>query len=162
MSSWQYASICSDNGLVPKRQQAIIWTIGGSLLMHICITWPWWMDTFRPEQNGWHFADDIDKLIFLNENFKIVLFWFKFHSSFLPVLTIENISALGWVMINGKIGNKALSEPKDKKPLSTPMKTNPLWIYASLCPNEFTRCLREIWLWFQMCKFQTQIFCIFK
>ena len=28
----------------------------------------WYLNTVRLEQNGWQFADDIDKYIFLNEH----------------------------------------------------------------------------------------------
>ena len=31
------------------------------------------IDTLRPEQNGWHFADNIFKYIFLDENFDILM-----------------------------------------------------------------------------------------
>ena len=36
---------------------------------------------FRPEQNGQHFADDISKLFFLNENFGILIQFFSIKSS---------------------------------------------------------------------------------
>ena len=45
----------------------IIWTNDG-LLTHLCITWPRWVNTLRPRQNGRHFPDDIFRCIFLNEN----------------------------------------------------------------------------------------------
>ena len=31
--------------------------------MNICVTWPWWVNTLRPGQNGRHFPDDIFKCI---------------------------------------------------------------------------------------------------
>ena len=34
-SNWQYINIGSDNGLMPTRQQAIIWTNGGMFYWHI-------------------------------------------------------------------------------------------------------------------------------
>ena len=40
-----------------------------SLMMHRCVTsWPQWVNTLRPTQNGRHFADDTFKCVFLNEN----------------------------------------------------------------------------------------------
>ena len=39
-----------------------------SLLMHIFITRPQWVNTLRPRQNRRHFAEGIFKCIFLNEN----------------------------------------------------------------------------------------------
>ena len=52
-SNWQYISIGSDNGLALARQQAIIWTNDGRLLMHICITQPQWV---KPEYPGIHIS----------------------------------------------------------------------------------------------------------
>ena len=39
--------------------------------MHICVTWPQWVNTLRQSQNDQHFPDDIFKCIFLNENISI-------------------------------------------------------------------------------------------
>ena len=39
-----------------------------SLLKHICVTRPQWVNILRPRQYRRHFADDILKCIFLNEN----------------------------------------------------------------------------------------------
>ena len=39
------------------------------LLTHICVTRLQWVKSLRPEQNGHHFADNIFKCIFLNENY---------------------------------------------------------------------------------------------
>ena len=38
---WQLVIIGSRNGLALIRRQAIIWTNGGLVYWHICITWPW-------------------------------------------------------------------------------------------------------------------------
>ena len=43
-SVMQYSSIDSDNGLAPNRWQTIIWTNEVSLLTHICISWPQWVN----------------------------------------------------------------------------------------------------------------------
>ena len=43
-SNYQYSSIGSDNGLATTRQQAIIW-IMFSLVMHICVIWPQWVNS---------------------------------------------------------------------------------------------------------------------
>ena len=49
------------------------------------------VDTWRPRQNGRHFADDIFKCIFLNENVWISL---KISLKFVPNVRINNIPAL--------------------------------------------------------------------
>ena len=49
------------------------------------------VNTLRPRQNGCHFADDIFKYIFLNENGWIVV---KISLQFVPKGSINNISAL--------------------------------------------------------------------
>ena len=47
-----------------------------SLLTHICVTRPQWVNSFKPKQNGWCFVDGNFKRIFLIENVRIL---FKFH-----------------------------------------------------------------------------------
>ena len=68
---------------IPALVQVMAWCPPGdkplyepmmvSLLMHICITQPQWFNTLRPRQNGWHFADNIFKILYLNENSCILL-----------------------------------------------------------------------------------------
>ena len=64
-------NIGSGNGLVPSGNKPLpglmLTEIYVSHHMHQ-ITRPQWVDTLRPRLNGWHFADDIFKCIFLNEN----------------------------------------------------------------------------------------------
>ena len=54
-----------------------------------------WLSTFRPKQIGRHFADDIFKRIFLNENVEISI---KISPRFVPRDPINNIPALVQVM----------------------------------------------------------------
>ena len=49
------------------------------------------VNTLRPKQNGRHFADDIFKCIFLNENVRISI---KISLKFVPQGPINNIPAL--------------------------------------------------------------------
>ena len=44
-----------------------------SLLRHICVTQPQWVNTLRPGQDGPHVADDNFKCIFLKE--KVQIYW---------------------------------------------------------------------------------------
>ena len=50
-SNWQYTSIGSDNGLVPTRQQAIIWTNDDLVYWGICVTQPQWVKSFSNAVN---------------------------------------------------------------------------------------------------------------
>ena len=54
------------------------------------------LNTLRPRQNGRHFADDIFKCIFLNENVSITI---KISLKFVPKGPINNIPALVQIMI---------------------------------------------------------------
>ena len=66
------------------------------------------LNTLRPRQNGRHFADDIFKCIFLNEN---VWFPFKISLKFVPKGRINNIPALDQIMVWRWPDDKPLSEP---------------------------------------------------
>ena len=63
----------------------------------------------RPRQNGRHFADDIFKRIFLNENIWIPI---KMSPKFGPKGPINNIPALVQIMAWRRPGDKPLSEPR--------------------------------------------------
>ena len=66
------------------------------------------INTLRPKQNGRHFADDIFKRIFLNENEWISL---KISLKFVLQGRINNIPALVQIMAWRRPGDKPLSEP---------------------------------------------------
>ena len=66
------------------------------------------LNTLRPRQNGRHFADDIFKCIFLNENVWISI---KISLKFVPKGPINDISALLQIMAWRHPGDKPLSEP---------------------------------------------------
>ena len=66
-----------------------------SLLTHICVTWPPWVNTQRLTQNGHQLARHIWKCIFLNENFCILI---QISSKFIAKGPIHNMSALVQVM----------------------------------------------------------------
>ena len=72
--------------------------------------WLWLkcVNTLRPRENGRHFADDIFKCIFLNENV-----WIPIRNSvkFVPKGPINNIPALVQIMAWRRPGDKPLSEP---------------------------------------------------
>ena len=65
-------------------------------------------NTLRPRQNGRHFADDIFKCIFLNENVWMPI---KISMKFVPKGPINNIPSLVQIMAWRRPGDKPLSEP---------------------------------------------------
>ena len=67
-----------------------------------------YLNTLRPRQNGRHFADDILKCIFLNENVWISI---KISLKFVPKGPINNIPSLVQIMAWRRPGDKPLSEP---------------------------------------------------
>ena len=70
----------------------------------------WWLpaiNTSRPKWNGQHFADDIFKRIFVNENVWISI---KISLKFVPKGPINNIASLIQIMAWCRPGDKPLSE----------------------------------------------------
>ena len=67
-----------------------------------------WFNTLRPKQNGRHFAEDICKCIFLNENVWMAV---KISLKYIPKGPINNIPALIKIMAWCRSGDKPLSEP---------------------------------------------------
>ena len=66
------------------------------------------INTLRPGQNGRHFADDVFKCIFLDENEWISL---NISLKFVPTGPINNIPLLVQIMAWRRPGDKPLSEP---------------------------------------------------
>ena len=92
-----------------------------SLMMHnmkmLCERFRWILlfytktitfNTLRPRRNERHFADDIFKRIFFNENVWISI---KISLKFVPKGPINNIPALVQIMTWRRSGDKPLSEP---------------------------------------------------
>ena len=88
-----------------------------------------WFNTLRPRQNGRHFADDIFKCIFLNENARISL---KISMKFVPKVRINNISALFQIMAWRRPGDKPLSEPMMVSLLTHICVTRPQWVNSDI------------------------------
>ena len=87
------------------------------------------INTLRPRQNGRHFADDIFKCIFLNENA-----WMPIEISlkFVPEGPINNIPALVQTMAWRRPGDKPLSEPMMVSLLTHICVTRPQWVKPDL------------------------------
>ena len=91
--------------------------------------WHRWsqVNTLRPRQNGRHFADDIFKRIFLNENIWIPM---KISLKFVPKGSIHNIPALVQIMAWRRLGDKPLSEPMMVNLPTHLCVTRPQWVKA--------------------------------
>ena len=81
--------------------------------------------TLRPRQNGRHFADDIFKCFFLNENVWIPI---KTSLKFVPKGPINNIPALVQIMAWRRPGDKPLSEPMMFRLPTHICVTRPQWV----------------------------------
>ena len=79
----------------------------------------------RPRRNRRHFADDIFKCIFLNENEWISL---GISLKFVPKVRINNIPSLVQIMACRRPGNKPLSEPMVVSLLTHICVTRPQWV----------------------------------
>ena len=83
------------------------------------------LNTLRPRQNGRHFADDIFKCIFLNENAWISL---KISLKFVTKVQINDIPSLVQIMARRRPGDKPLSEPMMVSLLTHICVTRPQWV----------------------------------
>ena len=90
------------------------------------------VNTLRPRRNRCHFADDIFKCIFMNEN---VLILIKISLKFTPKGPINNIPALVQIMAWCRPGDKPLSEPMMTISLTHICVTQPWWV-NSLRPGD--------------------------
>ena len=83
-------------------------------------------------QNGCHFADDIFKCIFLNENVWIPV---KISLKFVPKGPINSIPALVQIMAWRRPGGKPLSEPMMISLLTHLCVTQPQWVNRHSADN---------------------------
>ena len=89
------------------------------------------INTLRPTQNGYHFADDMLNYNFLNENVWIPI---EISLKFVPKGPIDNIPSLVQRMAWRRRGNKPLSEP-----MMVRLPTH----NASFCLNELMQSFHE-------------------
>ena len=85
-------------------------------------------NSLRSGRNGRHFADDIFKCIFLNENVWILI---KFSLKFVPRGSINNIPVLVQIMAWRRPGDKPLSEPMVVSLLTHICVTRPQWVNSA-------------------------------
>ena len=89
--------------------------------------WSTICNTLRPRWNEPHFADDIFKRIFFNENVWISI---KISLKFVPKGPINNIPALVQIMAWRRSGDKPLSEPMMISLPTHICVTRPQWVKA--------------------------------
>ena len=91
------------------------------------LSFPLWRhrNALRPRQNGRHFADDIFKCFFLNENVSIPI---KISLKFVPKGPINNNPALVQIMAWRRSSDKPLSEPMMVSLLTHICVTRPQWV----------------------------------
>ena len=87
------------------------------------------INTLRSKEIGSHFADDIFKRIFLNENISIPI---NISLKFVPRGSINNIPALFQIMAWRRPGDKPLSEPTMVNLLTHICVTRPQWVKRKL------------------------------
>ena len=83
------------------------------------------LNTLRPRRNEQHFADDIFKRIFFNENVWISI---KISLKFVPKGPINNIPSLVQIMAWRRWGDKPLSEPMMVSLPTHIFVTRPQWV----------------------------------
>ena len=91
------------------------------------------VNTLRRRQNGRHFADDIFKWIFLNENVWIPI---KISLKFVPLGPINNIPALVQIMAWRRPGDKPLSGPMMVRIPTHICVTRPQWVKPHFVKNK--------------------------
>ena len=89
------------------------------------VTGPQWINILRPRQNGRHYADDMFKCIFLNENVWISI---KISLKFVPKGPINNIPLLVQIMAWRRSGDKPLSESMVIRLPTHICVTRPQWV----------------------------------
>ena len=94
--------------------------------MSFVIVWSiFHLNTLRPRQKGRRFPDNIFKYTFLIENVWIFL---KIPLKFIPMVWINNISALVQIMARRRPGNQPLSDPMMGNSLMHICITWPQWV----------------------------------
>ena len=87
------------------------------------------VNTLRPRQHERHFADDIFRCLFLNENVSIPI---KISLKFVPKGPINNFPTLVQVMAWRRPGDKPLSEPMLVSLSTRICVTRPQWVNATM------------------------------
>ena len=109
---------------VPSCTEAFLNKLGVCVLRFVFLAKRPLHRFIEAETNGRHFADDIFKCIFLNEN---VLIPIKISMKFVPKSSIENIPAMVQIMAWRRPGDKPLFEPMTVNLPTHICVTRPQW-----------------------------------
>ena len=112
----QLKFVCCRRGCGPVLVQLRFWWKTGNMLS---------LNTLRPRQDGRHFADDLFKCIFMNENVWISI---KISLKFVRKSPNCNIPALVQIMAWRRSGDKSLSEAMMVDLLTHTCVTRPQWV----------------------------------
>ena len=107
--------------------------------------------TLRPRRNEQHFADDIFKRIFFNENVWILI---KISLKFVPKCPIYNIPALVQIMAWRRPGDKPLFEPMVVSLPTHICVTRPQWVnnwFPQKGPVMQSFCVALLLVWISCC-----------
>ena len=95
------------------------------MFLYMDLVFEYCINTLRPRQNERHFADDMFKCIFLNENAWIPM---EISLKFVPKGPINKIPALFQIMAWRRPGDKPLSETMLVSLLAHKCVTRPQWV----------------------------------
>ena len=129
-NAWLEISWKCTNAIFSKRHCWRPWTEYS--YNHLALPWVqsiYTINTLKPRQNGRHFADDVFKRIFLNENI-----WIQINISlkFVSRAPINNIPTLVEIMAWRRQGDKPLSEPLMVRFLTHTCVTRPKWVKGTI------------------------------
>ena len=108
------------------------------------------VNTFGPRQNGRHFADDIFKCIFVNENVWIPI---KISLKVVPKGPINNIPVLVQILAWRLAGDKPLSEPIMVSLPTHICVTRPQWVKGQWPESLRNVCVEIRILWQELSNF---------
>ena len=106
------------------NNKIVQWECNPSICASLCVVLAHF-NSLRPRQNGRHFADDIFKCIFLNENIWIPI---EISLKFVPQGPINNTPALVQIMAWRRPGGKPLSGPMMVRLPTHICVTRPQWV----------------------------------
>ena len=118
---WLY----SNEGNHSRFEVAVLQTFCSELLTHWVVLNLPPLNTLRPRQDGRHFADDIFRCIFFNENCCILI---RFSLKYGRKGPIDNNPALVLLMAWRRSGDKPLSDPIMISLLTHICVTRPQWV----------------------------------
>ena len=122
LMSWRFSTRASEGTMLGMHQ-----CVSGCLRVNTEMMQVF--NTLRPRQNGRHFADNMFKCIFLNENVWIPI---EISLTFVPIGSINNNPVLFQIMAWSRPGDKPLSEAMMVSSRTHICITRPQWVKIPL------------------------------